>query len=264
MTVSGAVLFAGAAPSASDLAAALAEEFGDGASAQTLDIPGKGPVDAAVVSTGLVRAMVAGNAVPLDAAAALRACHPVWWQGQTDAIAQHRSHVVITVLHPGEVPEPRAQALQEATIWSVIATVVAGLPGAVAVHSAQASAVYPADAYARGFSAAVESKQVPADLWTSVWVMDEPDGTHSAYTLGLDTFGARDLVIEHSRRPPSDLFRFLADTARYLITTGAVVEAGQTVGPTPSQQHPVRERHSAIHDAMVLEIGDEHRPSAGS
>lgn len=137
-----------------------------------------------------------------------------------------------------------------------MATRLAAADAAVAVHVTPAGIVLPADAYARAFTAAVASRQVPAELWTSVWLIAEADGSHSAYTLGLDAFGHRDVVVEHSLRPASDLFRFVAEVARHVLTTGAVLEPGHTVGPSADDQRPLRERHSAIHDALVLEIGD--------
>lgn len=71
------------------------------------------------MSTGAVTALIAANDSPVDTMAALRACHPVWWQGETAPVENHRSHVIITVLHPGERPEPRQQAINEATLFSV-------------------------------------------------------------------------------------------------------------------------------------------------
>ena len=51
-----------------------------------------------------------------------------------------------------------------------------------AVHSASAGLAVPAGAYAQAFTAAVEDRQVPTDLWTSVWVVPEDDGTHGVFS----------------------------------------------------------------------------------
>lgn len=257
--VSGAVLF-GRAPAASAVADALRGEFGAGVTPQRLDLPGQGGVDAVVVTVDAVTALVAPVDRPTATEAVLRACHPVWWPDGAQAVADHRGHVVVTVLHPRERPEPRAQAIQESTIFAVVATQLAALPGAVAVHAASAGLTVPAGAYARAFTTAVEAREVPTDLWTSVWVVGEPDGTHSAYTLGLDTFGHADLVVDHTRRAPAQLHRFLADTVRYVLTRGATFSPGQTVGTSSFEQRPLRARHSSIHGRVVLEVGDISAP----
>lgn len=253
---SGFVLFSQGAPAASEIADALRPEFGDAVEVRNLSVPGKGEIATVVVAVDAATALLGTNDAPLDTEPTLRACHPVWWQGETAPVENHRSHVVLTVLHPGDKPAPRAQAIQESTVFSVVATQLARIDGAVAVLSSNTSTCFPADAYARAFTTAVEAREVPADLWTSVWVLPEADGSHSAYTLGLDTFGHADLVVEHSRRSPAELYGFVSDVARYVLTSGAVFEPGQTVGPTASEQRPLRARHSSIHGREVLEIGD--------
>ena len=254
--VTGYVLASGGAPTASDLARTLRDEFGAAVSERTLDVPGKGRFDAVVVTVDDVTALVTPVDGALDAAQVARVCHPVWWPDGSATAEAHTAHVVITVMHPGAKPEPRTQALQGATMFAVIAAKLCERPESVAVLAASAGIAFPSDEYAHIFERAVTSKQVPTELWTSVWLVREDDGTHSAYTLGLDTFGHADLFIEHTRRGPADLFTLLADTARYIVVRGARFEPGQTIGPSESDQSPLRASHSAFHGREVLEVSD--------
>ncbi len=254
--VSGYVLVSGPAPAASDVARTLRAEFGAAVHEQTIDVPGKGRFDAVVVTVDAVTALVTPVDAALDAGQVARVCHPVWWPDGSAVAEAHTAHVVITVMHPGAKPEPRTQALQGATMFSVIATRLVERPESVAVLAASAGIAFPADEYTHIFERAVAAEQVPMVLWTSVWVVPEDDGTHSAYTLGLDTFGHADLLVEHSPRRPSELFTLLADATSYIVVRGVQFDPGQTVGPSESDQLPLRAASSAFHGRTVLEIVD--------
>ncbi len=254
--VVGFVLFAQAAPSASAVQDALRDEFGDAVAVQVVEVEGKGPVETVVVAADGVTALCTPVDASLPEAEVLRACHPVWWRDDPDAVRDHRSHVIVTTLHAGPTADPRAQALRESTVFSLVAARVAALPDAVAVYAGAAGIALPAEAYRRTVEASVEAEQLPVELWASVWLIPEADGSHSAYTLGLDTFGHTDLVVEHSRRHPSDLYHLLFSLAAHVIATGTPLQPGNSVGTSANERLPLRARHSGIHNRVVLEVGD--------
>lgn len=254
--VVGFALYAGAAPAASAVLEVLREEFGDAVTSRLLEVEGKGAVDTVIVAAEGVTVLCTPVDAPLPADEVLRACHPVWWREARDAVADHHSHLIITALHAGAAPEPRTQSLRESTMFSVVAANAAALPGAVAVYAGSAGLAVPAEAYRRTVDASIEAEELPVELWASVWLIPEADETHSAYTLGLDAFGHADLVVEHSRRHPSDLYHLLISLAAHVIATGAQFQPGNTVGTSAEEQLPLRARHSGIHNRMVLEVGD--------
>lgn len=248
------VLFEGDPPDIDALATALREEFTDAVRVQTVAPEGKEPTPTAVVQAEGVSVLVAPVAAPVPGGEAVRACHPLWWRDRTP-VEEHRSHVIITTLCSTDREDPRARALHQATLLSIVGSLVLGLEGAVGFYYAEAGVTFPPDAYLTTLQHAFEQEEPPIDLWVSVWLRPREDGTTSGYTLGLDTFGHADLVVRDSRRPPSEVYELLASVAAHLVASGARLEPGHTLGYSAEDQAPVTAVESEVHGAKALLIG---------
>ncbi|WP_040161433.1 DUF4261 domain-containing protein [Nigerium massiliense] len=251
--VLGFGLFADQAPTADALAAALLDEFETGVTveAQT-DRLGR-PIQVVVVRTDDVVILVTPVGAPVPAQEVLRACHPLWWD-DTDPVARHRAHVIIAATPPDGRPVDRAQALMQASLFSVVASIVMEQPGATALHYGNAGITFPAERYSGLVVDALEGGEAPVDVWTSVWMGRNDDGTVTAWTLGLDTFGHADLTVQGSPLEPEEVFERLVSLAAYIVTTGAVLLPGQSVGYSADQQLPVEASGSQMHPNGALRI----------
>lgn len=232
------VLFEDAPPALDALAAALTTEFGTVALAAA-PVPGDDDPPASLVVVSLqgvaVLAVPAAEPAPGEPAAT---CHPTWWHGEASAVAAHRGHVLVTaVRHPESVIE-HAEALTEAVALASVATIVAELPGAVAVYHTNGAITIPAGAYARLVRLSLDEGRLPVEAWTSVWLDTADDGV-SGTTLGLDAFGHAELQVRGSERPASEVYQLLASVAAHLVGSGDRLSPGSFVGTTEDDSHLV-------------------------
>lgn len=237
------------------LAAALEDEIQGGVTRHTSGGGETGRPEGPMLAVDAqgVTILVAPVGVPVPDDQALSACHPLWWP-DTSEVASHTSHVVLTAYRePGSTVD-RERALHEAVMFSVVATIVLEQPGAVGLFYGSAGVTIPEAAYRDLVINSLDEGRLPVEGWVSAWLLQGEDDSITGYTLGLDTFGHADLLVEDSRREASEVYALLMSLATHVVTTGEHLLPGMTIGLGPDEQHSVTARESDAHNGLVLQI----------
>lgn len=202
-------------------------------------LPSSGGEPTVVVTLHGVRIVVALVASPVPDGEATRNCHPAYWP-DTTAVDTHVAHAVVSAEATGTDPsspiDPNSaleRTLAAHVTGSLVAASLVEAPEAVALYNAAAATTLPTDVVydiVRAAYSDPEDPQLPIDLWLSVWSWgNEVTGTTLA-TFGLPTFGHADLMIEATPLSLPDSTNLLLDVARYVVSTGVQLTAGEELG----------------------------------
>lgn len=164
----------------------------------------------------------------VDDATLERALKNAWyWPGAQDAIAQHTSHVELSLAAEVGTPIERALALTRAI------AALAGVPGVVAViWDATMLAHEPAQWIAQAEDATEDD--LPLFLWISFEGSEDSTegGTRSLCTRGLAGFGALEVEVAQSRRDGEELLETVCDVVLFVLTSPVALEDGDQVEVT--------------------------------
>lgn len=233
-------LFADDAPALDALAAALGSEFGPVemlVPVSPTDAPEQpaAPSALAVATQGAIVLVASiGTPAPGDPA---HVCHPVWWT-DTSPVADHRSHVLITVARDPDDPADRDTALTDAVALSAVAAVIVERPGAVALFHTNGAITLPALSYTQLIRASFDAGELPVEAWVSVWLEAAEAGV-TGFTLGLDAFGHAELEIADSAHEASEVYSLLSGVAAHLVATGDRLAPGAVLGPSEEERFEV-------------------------
>lgn len=165
----------------------------------------------------------------------------------------HASHLIVTMLgeaHPLDVDRKRR--------FTRLLAAILESSGAVGVYSGAAGATHPA----AFFVEIARDVELPLLLWTGISVAGD-EARLSLLSLGMAQFGLPDLLLETPRAMGTDALGFFFDLLEYVLTRGAAIPEGETVGRTADERLAVRYVPSPIDPArQVFRV--EVPPDAGA
>ena len=212
-------------------------------------VAGRDGQDAATVANipggmiGLVHVPMPVPAGDLDGPVAV-AWH---WPAAAQVVPTHRAHVIV---HAGSTT---LDALDVRLLLTKLAASVLSVSDGVGVHVGDAMLVRSAADYMSD-AAQASRDNLPILSWVGFNPVREDDRL-SAYTTGLTAFGLHELEVRGSALTPPELFGTLADIANYELSTGRVLNDGDTFGASESDRRRVRYRPSAfIPDTTVAAL----------
>jgi hypothetical protein len=91
-------------------------------------------------------------------------------------------------------------------------------------------------------SAHASADNLPAMLWVSYRMSREASGHLSLSTRGLKDFGLMEIETKEAKMPGAELFDLVLGATQYLISKGAVIKDGDTIGHSATQK--IRVRHA--------------------
>lgn len=221
------------------VATVLHERFGIEATVAKTDEP-------VVFSLEGAEAFVVTIPLPLPGpeieAAAERSWH---WPGAEIALSGHKAHAVVTVASP-----KAASRLDQTLRLTRVVAAVARSDNAAAVYWSSAGLVHePAD-----FLDEIESAgedYVPVMLWVSLNPFKTKNRKHMA-THGLKELGHLEIEAELEGLLADRLLEFLPDLIAYVVSSGARIEDGSTVGSSADEKFRIRIKKSLRGDEQVM------------
>jgi hypothetical protein len=99
-----------------------------------------------------------------------------------------------------------------------------------------------------------DAHDIPGTLWLDVRVEPNGDGTFRCFTTGMAPLGFREIEVEKAALEPEDLMCFISDTALYIVNGRNEIEAGETMGRTPSEKFKVRHGRSMFDRPPVMQL----------
>lgn len=172
----------------------------------------------------------------------------MFWPDATAVMKQHKRHVIVTVMGDVE-PVELMKVLTQATI-----ALTDSCNGAVGVYWCNSSHVLAPEDFAEIASEFLPDG-LPLPLWMNFRVTANADGTSSGFTQGLAAFEAMELETKNASEPPDELRDRLIGLAEYVLTSGAVINDGDTIGETVDEKISVRYRDSSFgSDGQVMRL----------
>lgn len=146
-----------------------------------------------------------------------------------DPLPAHGAHVIVTMLgdaNPLDVDRKRR--------FTRIVAAMLQASNAVGVYSGPAGATHPATF----FVDIARDVDLPLLLWTGISLAGD-EARLSVLSLGMAQFALPDLLLETPRAMGTDALGFFFDLLEYVLTRGAAIPDGETVGRTPEESLPV-------------------------
>ena len=167
-----------------------------------------------------------------------------WWRDAWEQLERRQAHVIVSVggaINPHEC---------YGTLARLVAAVVETTP-AIGVSWSAADAVWPADMFRNSVDQAGDG--LPLSQLVSIKFGQDtqyprPDGGEAilAMTWGLAAFGLMEIEVRGFAGAADKLATTLLDLAAYLITSGPVIQDGNTVGPDVQTKFLVRHENSTL------------------
>ena len=175
------------------------------------------------------------------------------WDDALDAVSQHTSHVVISIV------EGPGKPLEEGILLAKLLSVATEQTGATAIYTNDV--LYESDMYYK------ETEHLRVDalpMVNLVWVdIDfEEDGTISLYTSGMEEFDQLNVEFLHCPWDPERAWNYILSVAEYVLTSDIKVEEGHSIGRTEEEQLIVHIDEPVYADGLqsiqiFFDIGEE-------
>ncbi len=150
-------------------------------------------------------------------------CEIAWWWPEAGAKMQgHNSHIAMALVGENDDAVRRSIALTHLTAAVAAHVDAAGIYwGGALVHDPQ---VFLEEARS------ASSENVPLHLWIDFRIEQNDDGTLRLFTTGMKALDKMEIEIPCSRHEPKKLFDFAYSIASYLLSRGAEIRDGHTIG----------------------------------
>ncbi len=220
---------------------AIRLEFGVG-----LDSPqGEDPSDIFAVTVGEASIFMAPIAAPVpDNEAEHHADGNYLWPNGRAEAAAHRSHIVVALTNSSLGAIDAALQVTRATRILVEQT------NALGVYWGSGSVTNRADVFA-ALSDNMGVDLLPLNLWVRFQHYQETADAIGLYTLGMSQFGANEIEMTPSSWTPQRSADFAYDIAHYLLTSGATIRDGDTIGASDDERIRVRYKPSTLDATMT-------------
>ncbi len=161
------------------------------------------------------------------------ACAHAWyWPEAAQSMRNHGAHILVVVLSDSE------DRVGVAMLLTNLVAAVAACTQTAGVCWVPAALVHPADAFVAA-SRERDREYLPLYLWVDFAIQQEPDGSHSLFTRGLQEFDVMEIEVRGSRKDPDLLLDRVFNVAHYLLENGPVLEDGETIGLTDEEEIPI-------------------------
>jgi len=146
-----------------------------------------------------------------------------------EPLPSHATHLIVTMLG-----QARPLDVDRKLRFTRLLAAIVQSTGAVGVYSGAAGATHPAPFFVE----LARDTDLPLLLWTGVSLAGD-EARLSLLSLGMAQFELPDLLLETPRAMGTDALGFFFDLLEYVLTRGAAIPDGETVGRTPDERLPV-------------------------
>jgi hypothetical protein len=176
-------------------------------------------------------------------------CNSAWyWPEAARALRGHAAHLLVLAVPAGPDRKPAAMKLTK------VASALAECCPAAGVFWGGSGTVHAPGPF-RETAALAASDRLPIEIWVGFGLIDEPDGSHSLFTSGLEEFGLMELEIQRSPNNPQFLYQHLFDMVHYVLRNHAILHDGETIGISDEERILIKTARSLCDgDTEVLQL----------
>lgn len=153
------------------------------------------------------------------------------WPEADKELAAHRGHVIV---HAKSKTGDWNGALNSARNVTVVSAALAGMLPTIGVYWSAGWVVSKPGEFIDGAEKMLAGNY-PAHLWVQFWFLGGPktqtgEPTNAILTTGLEPFFGREIEFLPAAIPPTTILHRLLGAMQYLLTSGPVLEHGNTLG----------------------------------
>ncbi|MEX0936692.1 MAG: DUF4261 domain-containing protein [Pirellulales bacterium] len=151
-------------------------------------------------------------------------CEAAWyWPGATEAMRDHQTHLLITLLDEGRSEIDKSMRLTRLT------SVVARTSDAAGIVWGPSRLVHDVEAFSK-LAGEMTRQHLPLYLWVDFRVQAQPDGSLVLFTTGLEALGREELEVAGYAGQPQRLVENVYNVAHYQIDKHGAIKDGDTIG----------------------------------
>ena len=173
-------------------------------------------------------------------------CETAWWWPEAGAsLRDHNSHLLVVLAGENGDPVRRSIALTHLTAAAAAHVDAAGVywGGGRLVHDPR---VFLEEARS------TSPEKLPLHLWIDLRIEQNDDRTLRLFTTGMKALGKMEIEIPRCRRKATELFDFAYSIADYLLSRGAEIRDGHTVGRCAAEKVPASHSPSMWDSEMTV------------
>lgn len=170
-----------------------------------------------------------------------------WWPEATQSMTLHNSHVIVALMSGSGSPVERHILLTR------IVSAVAANADAAGIYWGAGTLVHDPAVFQEQ-SADLSPDRLAPQLWIDMRLEQNDDGSFRYFTTGMESLGCLEIEIDQSRRPPQEILDFCYDIVSYVLTRGATLNDGETVGRSAKEKIKVRHKPSMWKRGKVMKL----------
>lgn len=160
-----------------------------------------------------------------------------WWPDAAEEMRHHKNHIIIALMGSDE------SLLSRHIVLSQLVAAVATLTDAVGVYWGAGGLVHEVAEFIEQCDELTIENSLP-HLWVDLRVEENDDGSLCFFTTGLEPFDQFELEIERSNQSAEEILDLCYSVVHYLISSGAKIQDGESVGRSGEERVPVTHRPS--------------------
>lgn len=161
------------------------------------------------------------------------------WRNAANEVQGHKTHIIVTVSAKTDLVS-LSNLLTQAT-----ASVLAACPSAIGVYWCNATLLVPKALFVE-FATGILPKGPPVHIWIDTRVGRQESKGVAGFTTGLDALGYMEVETEASPEEPGPLRERLYLLAEYVLSSGRMINDGDTVGEDAGEKIRVVYSESAF------------------
>jgi hypothetical protein len=160
-----------------------------------------------------------------------------WWPEASQRMRKHNSHIIVALMgESGEMVERHIR------LTHLVAAVVANTNSA-GIYWGAGTLAHEPKAF-REQAVKLSPDNLELQLWIDMRLEQNADGTYRFFTTGLDAFHRLEVEINKSRRKPEEILNFCYAIIDYILTSGATIKDGETIGRSTDEKIKVQHKPS--------------------
>jgi hypothetical protein len=213
-----------ALPSASEIQVALAARLPGASESEITEDDGTFTIE-----LGKNRGIVSTIPAPIPWSELAGPCETAWWWPEaTEQLKPHVAHAIIALF--GDA----GTALQRHIQLTHLASAVASTANAAGIYWGGGTIVHEPAAFEE--LSADLGDQIEPQLWIDMRLGQNDDGSFSYFTTGMEAFGHLEVEIDSVPLQSQELFDFAYSIIHYILTSGATIADGETIGRTEDEK----------------------------
>jgi hypothetical protein len=160
-----------------------------------------------------------------------------WWPEATEQMSAHKDHVIVALMGASGSPVERHILLTQ------LVAAIAANADAAGIYWGAGTVVHEPIAFQEQ-SAELSPDNLAPHLWVDMRLEQNEDGSLRYFTTGMESFGCLEIEIDRSRRQPQEILDFCYGIVSYVLTSGATIRDGETIGRSAKEKIKVYHKPS--------------------